>query len=282
MNEQLKNGYFKLSGIKVSGDPEAEGSSARLEQIDLLLAPGEWLNLVGVNGSGKTTLARLLAGLTMEGVYGEMDRGFAGFGPSPYVMQHPDAQLFGENPREEVSFALEWRGVPADEIPDRSERILSWTGLLPIADWPWEQLSGGQRQLAAVAASGAAETPLLVFDEATSMLDDASRGRVQQVAGRLCRSGTAVVWVTQRLNELDPYSRVVALAGGKIVYDGAGRQFLLGDGLGGKGQTPCEQCGLRLPYLASLAIEMNRLGKLDPHSPLPVTAEEWREVLKRP
>ncbi|GGD66761.1 energy-coupling factor ABC transporter ATP-binding protein [Paenibacillus nasutitermitis] len=283
MNEHLSGNPVLLSAITVSGNPEAEENGPlRLNGIDLKLEAGEWLNLVGVNGSGKTTLARLLAGLTMEGIRGTIERGFAGNGPSPYVMQHPDAQLFGENPREEVNFALEWRGIPADEIPGKSDSVLSWTGLMPIADLPWEQLSGGQRQLAAVAASAAAEAPLLVFDEATSMLDEVSRASVKQIAEQLCQAGTAVVWVTQRLHELEPLQRVVAMAEGQIVYDGPGRRFLLGDGRAETGQTPCELCGLRLPYLAALALEMNRLGKLVPGAPLPVTPAEWREALMWP
>ncbi|QYR22457.1 ATP-binding cassette domain-containing protein [Paenibacillus sp. sptzw28] len=279
MSGKIISGDFILSDISVFSIYDEGEPTSRLENIDLTFSPGEWLNIVGVNGSGKSTLARLLAGLMVEGAQGTLRRGFAGEGPSPYVMQNPDAQLFGETPREEIMFSLEWLDLPSKDILERTDRILEVTGMRAFADHTWDKLSGGQRQLAAVAAAAAGEAALIVFDEATSMLDDASRGKVHQLAKRLNERGTAVVWVTQRLEELDPSYRVVALQGGKIVYDGEGRRFLYGDNQSAELQAPCEQCGLRLPYMASLAAELSRLGQL--HSPLPVTMEEWRKALDR-
>ncbi|MFC5650321.1 energy-coupling factor ABC transporter ATP-binding protein [Paenibacillus solisilvae] len=275
---------FEISRLSVSGasGEENESSPARLKDIDLNLSPGEWVTVVGVNGSGKTTLARILAGLTVEGATGFINRGFAGSRPAPYVMQQPDAQLFGETPREEIIFALEWLQYPAESITDKADSVLEMTGLMPVADFPWERLSGGQRQLAAIAAATAGEVPLLVFDEATSMLDDESRLRVHGMASELQKRGTAVVWVTQRLDELERSSRIVALTDGKIVFDGRSEHFLYGDLPSGNladlpKETPCEECGLRLPYLASLAIEMYRNGQLQP--PFPVSMAEWRKAL---
>ncbi|WP_051318385.1 energy-coupling factor ABC transporter ATP-binding protein [Cohnella thermotolerans] len=261
-----------IKGLTVHSDPDDGSSPVRLEGVELRLARGEWLNLVGVNGSGKSTLARIVAGLSASGATGTIRRGFAGAMPSAYVMQQPDAQLFGETPREEMTFALEWMGVPAPEIPQRAERMLERADLLALADLPWKRLSGGQRQLAAVAAAAAGRSPLIVFDEATSMLDAAAGSKVMAIARELQAEGTAVVWVTQRLEELRPDSRVAAMAGGRLVFDGNGREFLYGaDPL--RETSPCAACGLRLPYLASLAVELHRLGRLA--APLPMTEEEW-------
>ena len=274
---------FILSDLSVSDalDEGNESSTLRLDDIHLTLSPGEWLTIVGVNGSGKTTLARILAGLTIEGATGVMNRGFAGDRPAPYVMQQPDAQLFGETPREEIIFALEWLQLPAEAIPFKANTILEESGLMTVADFPWERLSGGQRQLAAVAAAAAGEVPLIVFDEATSMLDDRSRQRVHRIAKQLHQRGAAVVWVTQRLDELQQSSRTIALSNGKIVFDGTSETFLYGELSNNTAvipeETPCEQCGLRLPYLASLAIEMYRNGQLQP--PFPVSVEDWRKAL---
>ncbi|MCQ6560092.1 energy-coupling factor ABC transporter ATP-binding protein [Paenibacillus mendelii] len=277
MRKPILSEPLELSDLSIYGS--SEDSKRIIGPISLTVAQGEWLNLVGVNGSGKTTLARLLAGLTMEGAAGEWSRGFAGDMPSPYVMQQPEAQLFGETPREEVHFALEWLGVSAQEIAPRADRILQETGLLSLTDCTWDQLSGGQRQLAAVAAAAAGEAPLIVFDEATSMLDDRSSRRVQQLARSLHGKGTAVVWVTQRLHELEPSARVIAMLGGGIQYDGRVREFLYGDESRdpAAGTAPCERCGLRLPYLAALGVELKRLDRDE--SPSPVTVDEWRRVL---
>jgi energy-coupling factor transport system ATP-binding protein len=259
--------------------------------------------LVGTNGSGKSTLARLLAGLYVEGTTGRIDRGFAGDGPAPIVMQRPESQLFGDTPREEVLFALEWRPHPALEPEAAARMALRAVGLAPRGDTPWAQLSGGERQLAAIAAATAGEAPLIVFDEATSMLDGRNRRRAMDIARRCHAAGAAVVWVTQRLDELEPDRRVIALRDGRIRFDGSVRAFFYGedgteeaegsdaavpkaDAAGppsaadGNEKTqplsPCERCGLTLPFMAALARQWRRAGRLA--DPLPVTREEWEAI----
>jgi energy-coupling factor transport system ATP-binding protein len=263
-----------LNNVSIYGNDELGEITPRLENVSLTLAAGEWLNIVGVNGSGKSTLARLLAGLQPDGIVGEVTRGFAGEKGSPIVLQQPRTQLFGETPWEEVLFALEWKGVEPVLIPELARQALDRVGLTAFADEPWERLSGGEQQLAALAASVACETQMIVLDEVTSMLDEANRDSVVQTVRELHKNGTTVVWVTQRLDELEPETRVVAIGDGSIIYDGKTRDFLYGvEG----DQSVCERCGLRLPYLAALALELRRLGKLE--DPLPVTMEQWRKVM---
>ncbi len=250
---------LRMDGVSVlggKGPEDADTSAMRLSDVRLTLAPGEWLYIVGVNGSGKSTLARLLAGLYVEGAYGHMTRGFAGEAGSPIVLQQPEAQLFGETPREEIAFALEWKGWPADRIASRTEETLRRVGLSELADEPWDALSGGQRQLAAFAAASATGAPLLVLDEATSMLDESNRAAIAREARRMQREGAAVVWVTQRLDELAPDARVVAVREGRVVYDGDAETFL--HGRAEDAAAPCEQAGLRLPYLAGLRRELRQ------------------------
>ncbi|PRX72552.1 energy-coupling factor transport system ATP-binding protein [Cohnella sp. SGD-V74] len=303
---------LEVDCVTVHGGEGEDETAVRLQQATLTLAAGEWLTVVGVNGSGKSTLSRLLAGLMPESMSGVVRRGFAGDGVSPIVLQQPRAQLFGETPREEVVFALEWRGVPAERISDVTEEALHRAGLAALADEPWERLSGGQQQMAAFAAATAYPSPLLVMDEATSMLDEDNRDVVMTRARELHADGTAVVWVTQRLDELGPDDRVVAVGEGRIIYDGRGREFLYGSADGDSGSvsgqadsgaigpgtvgrleagagggeevsdggvwplSPCLRAGLRLSYLMELALELRRLGKL--RDPLPVTEREWQIV----
>jgi energy-coupling factor transport system ATP-binding protein len=273
MGERLAEAMI-LDAVSVYGNNELGDLSPRLENVSLQLAAGEWINVVGVNGSGKSTLARLIAGLQPDGIVGGVERGFAGDKGSPIVLQQPMAQLFGETPREEVLFALEWKGIQSELIPLLAEQALNKAGLTSQADEPWERLSGGQQQLAAIAASTACGTPLIVMDEVTSMLDETNRSSVMGTAKALHKSGTAVVWVTQRLDELEPDSRVVALEGGSVIFEGNTRDFLYG--VVGE-QSPCVRCGLRLPYRAALALELRRLGQLQ--DPLPVSVKQWRKVL---
>lgn len=266
---------IELNGVSVSGNYENGDPIPRIEDVRLALGKGEWLYIVGVNGSGKSTLAKVLAGLYTEGAIGEYSRGFAGERVSPIVLQQPRSQLFGETPREEVQFALEWKMTPAEQIAQAVEQVLDRVGLLELADEPWERLSGGQLQLTAFAAAIAGDAPLIVLDEATAMLDERNRQKIVQEARRLQRQGTSIVWLTQRLDELEPDSRVVTVREGRIIHDGDVREMLYGRD--GDAMTPCEQAGLRVPYLAAMALQLRKQGRL--RDPLPITPEEWREVL---
>lgn len=265
---------LRLIDVSVFGEHDPDCANPLLDEVSFTLSAGERVNIVGVNGSGKSTLARLIAGLYTGWKGGAIDRGFAGNSASPIVLQRPESQLFGETPREEVQFVLEWRQVPQEQVDASVERALAAVGLLNYADTSWNRMSGGQKQLAAVAAAVACDSPLLVFDEATSMLDEVNRQSVLKLADDLQRRGTAIIWVTQRLDELKPYERTVAIAEGQIRYDGDGRTFLYGK-LGEA--SPCESSGLRLPYMAALALAWRSIGQLA--DPLPVTDEEWQEVL---
>ena len=248
---------LELAGVSVIRECADGNFRVLLDDVYIRVAPGEWVNVAGVNGSGKSTLVRLLAGLHCEGTTGRIERGFAGPWAAPVVLQRPEAQLFGATPREEVLLALEGRPHPAMEAERAVALALREVGLEALADTPFERLSGGQRQLAAVAAAVAGAAPLVVFDEATSRLDERSRRKVLEIARGRHVTGTAVVWVTQRLDELAPDERVVALKDGRILYDGPVRGFF-GRNREASGSSPCERCGLRRPFFAAAANGMRR------------------------
>jgi len=258
---------MRLWQLYAGREPFEEGAPAVLDGVDWTLHRGEWVYVVGTNGSGKSTLGRIVAGL---GFPGELraetwDRGFAGETPAPYVMQQPDAQLFATTPREEVAFALEWLGTERSAIAGLVDSALEEVGLTEAADLPWSELSGGQRQLAAVAAAAAGRAPLLVMDEATSMLDSVSQARVRRLVSRLHREGAAVVWITQRIEELEPGRRIVALEDGRLAYDGRVDEFLFGETSedSARGEPPCVRCGLRLPYEIELSRALSERARTD-------------------
>lgn len=262
MEDEPAVGPMRLRQLYAGRDGADDRVPAVLDGVDWTLHQGEWVFVVGTNGSGKSTLGRIVAGL---GFPGELraetwDRGFAGESPAPYVMQQPDAQLFATTPREEIVFALEWLGTESSAIPSLAAAALEEAGLSEAADLPWSELSGGQRQLAAVAAATAGQAPLLVLDEATSMLDSAAQARVRRLVRRLHREGSAVVWITQRIEELEPEHRVVAMADGRLAYDGSAGEFLYGEisEEGTREVPPCVRCGLRLPYEVELSRTLNK------------------------
>jgi energy-coupling factor transporter ATP-binding protein EcfA2 len=249
-----------------------------LKEISLRITAGEWISIVGKNGSGKSTLAQLLTGV-LPIHSGFIERGFCGQEPMPYVMQQ-DVQWFGETPWEDIVFLLESRGEKSNLIPEIALSALQSVGLEFLRHCPFTELSGGQKQLSAIAGCLAAKTPLLLFDEAASMLDSTSRKQVMETAKYLHLRGSTVIWLTHQLDDLSFGERVIALEQGKICYDGSTTSFFYGkteENRSSHTKTPCEVLGFVLPFPIQVARELEFQGV--PLQSLPLTGEQLLEAV---
>ncbi|GGG11716.1 ATP-binding cassette domain-containing protein [Paenibacillus abyssi] len=243
-----------------------------LNGVTFHIAPGDWVQVVGANGSGKSTLIKLLTGhlgMTCR-LEGTVHRGFVGEGPIPYVMQHPEAAIVGATPWEDVLIGLEQQGVQEALIGARLEKALQLARLEHIQHRQVTSLSGGQKQLTALAGCIAAEAPLLILDEATSMLDPESRELVLKAVRHLNQLGRAVIWVTHRLEEWEAEDRIVVLDEGEIIYDGHVDGFY--EQPNEKDKSICERLGWQPPYVVETALHLRALGYA--LTPLPLTTEE--------
>ncbi|NKY09498.1 ATP-binding cassette domain-containing protein [Cellulomonas hominis] len=181
--------------------------------------------VVGANGSGKSTLARLLNGLTLPSagsvrVHG-LDTardGAAVRRRAGFLFTDPDAQVVMPTPVEDVALSLRRTGVPARERDARAREALARVGLADRADVPVRALSGGQRQLLALAAVLATEPDVLVCDEPTTLLDLRWRRAVDALLAGLPQQ---VVQVTHDLDAAARADRVLVVDGGRVVHDGA-------------------------------------------------------------
>lgn len=258
MNKNVSSSVFSLSRASVAFHTPS-GPQLVLDDIDLDIRPGEWVALVGRNGSGKSTLAKVLAGLL------PLSRGTLSIrrGVRPrLVFQQPEAQIVGETVFEDIAFGLENNAVaPAEMIP-QANAALKAAGLNIALDRPARELSGGQKQLLAVAGCMALNAEVLIFDETASMLDPMGRRRLLGTVGELHRRGSTIIWVTQMLEETASADRVVALDGKKVVYDGDVRGFYYG------AEAPCERIGFAPPYAVQVARRLLREGQQLPLLPL--------------
>ncbi|MEX2460380.1 MAG: ATP-binding cassette domain-containing protein [Paenibacillaceae bacterium] len=253
---------FQLTNVDVQA-PNDNHSALILKDINFRISQGEWISIVGKNGSGKSTLAQLLTGVrTASG--GSVHRGFCGNEPIPYVMQQ-EVQWFGETPWEDMVFLLESRGENAALIPEIIQSALRMVGMDFLKDRFFTELSGGQKQLAVIAGCLAAKAPILVFDEAASMLDSTSRLQVLEAASSINRQGTTVIWLTHQIEDLSYGERVIALDEGRIRYDDSVTAFFYRSSFldmeSKESQiTPCEELGFTLPYPIQLAHELRLQG----------------------
>ena len=202
-----------------------------IKNLSLNIYEGEYVTILGHNGSGKSTLAKLLVGLLekesgnifikdMELNYENLDniRKHVGI-----VFQNPDNQFFGITVKDDIAFGLENRCYPIEEM---NEIIMKYAKLVKMEDFlarnP-EDLSGGQKQRVAIAGVLAFEPEIIIFDEATSMLDPKGTKDVIDTIQSLHNTKT-IVSITHNLNEAIDSDRVIVMNDGEIVLNGSPRE----------------------------------------------------------
>ena len=204
--------------------------NAALSDVDLDIAPGERVLVLGPSGSGKSTLMGGLAGLlggaeegeatgtlTVDGVAPADARGRVGL-----LMQDPEAQVVLARVGDDVAFGMENLGVAREEIWPRVESSLEAVGLSVPLDHSTTELSGGQKQRLALASILAMGPGLLLLDEPTANLDPSGVAEVRAAVEAVVEStGATMVVVEHRVDVwASLVDRVIVVADGAIAADG--------------------------------------------------------------
>ena len=181
------------------------------------------IGVVGHNGSGKSTFVRMLNALLVpsQGVVrvNGMDtakqagkvRKLAGF-----LFTDPDNQIIMPTVREDVAFGLRRSGLTKQQVNERVDQALTRFGLESHGDHPAHLLSGGQKQLLALASVLITEPELIIMDEPTTLLDLRNARMIGRVIADLPQT---VVLATHHLDLLDELDRVLVFDGGRLVAD---------------------------------------------------------------
>ena len=180
---------------------DGDGAVVALDDINLTVAPGEFLCIVGPSGCGKSTLLRILAGLDRQ-TSGNIDIKAAGW-PVQNAMVFQDSGLFPwMNVATNVGFGLFTRGVPAAERAARVESALKLVGLSKFRNHYPHQLSGGMRQRGAIARAFVTDPAMLLMDEPFAALDAQNRAILQAELVRIWEeTGKTVVYITHSIEE---------------------------------------------------------------------------------
>jgi biotin transport system ATP-binding protein len=210
--------------IEASGVSHRYGERTVLCDVDVRLSE-QRIGIVGANGSGKSTFARLLNGLVLptagrvrvDGLdtrsQGREVRRRVGF-----CFTDPDAQIVMPTVAEDIGFGLRRRGMSKADARARVEETLAAYGLAGHGDHPAHLLSGGQKQMLALASVLVMEPAVLVMDEPTTLLDLRNARLVARVVARLPQQ---VLLVTHHLDLLDGFDRVLVFDEGRLVLDDA-------------------------------------------------------------
>jgi biotin transport system ATP-binding protein len=205
------------------------GDRLVLADIDLELTERR-IGIVGANGSGKSTLARLINGLveptsgrvTVDGLdvsrFGKQVRQLVGF-----VFTDPDTQIVMPTVREDVAFTLRRTSLPKAAAAARVQAIIERFGLGDHADHPAHLLSGGQKQLLALASVMVGDPAILVADEPTTLLDARNAA---MISARLATLDEQVIVVTHQLELVDDFDRVLVIDRGRVVADDVPQEAL--------------------------------------------------------
>jgi iron complex transport system ATP-binding protein len=210
-----------------------------LDHLDISVARGEILALVGPNGCGKSTLLRGLARLLkpnggtvcLDGkeIHQIPTKELARkIGVLPQNSTAPEGltvhELVAQGRFPHQGWLQQW-----SEVDERAtQEALRITNMLPLADRQIDTLSGGQRQRAWIAMALAQDTDILLLDEPTTFLDIAYQLDVLDLARRLNREkGMTIVLVLHDLNQAARYAdRMIVLGSGRVVADGTPQEVL--------------------------------------------------------
>ncbi|HOP66251.1 MAG TPA: energy-coupling factor transporter ATPase [Methanoregulaceae archaeon] len=214
--------------IRTEGLSFRYGDDEALSGIDLEIAPGEFVAIVGENGSGKTTLIKHFIGLLRpEKGTVRVDGKDAAKAPVAelahsvgLVFQNPDHMFFADSVFDEVAF-----GVDNLKIPDRERAVidaLSTVRLEHLRDLYPRWLSRGERQRLAIGCILAMKPPVLILDEPTTGLDGEESREIIELIKRLQGDGHTIIMVTHSREIAEECAdRIVRMDAGKIVSDSA-------------------------------------------------------------
>ena len=234
-----------------------------IDGISLDIERGSFVAILGHNGSGKSTLARLLNGILVptsgtilvDGIdTSDEERIMDVRRCVGMVFQNPDNQIVANVVEDDVAFGPENLGVDPKEIIQRVDEALAAVGMTEYAGHAPHLLSGGQKQRVAIAGVIAMRPRCIVLDEPTAMLDPVGREDVINTITALNKTyGITVILITHHMNETIGADRLIVMAGGKIVEDGAPREvFTHVDNM--------RKFGLTVPETTALLYELKNEG----------------------
>jgi energy-coupling factor transport system ATP-binding protein len=218
-------GIIEVKNLSFSYDE----TSQTIDDVSFSVEKGTYTTIVGHNGSGKSTVAKLIAGLLekdggeilIDGMELNLENLYQIRSKIGIVFQNPDNQFIGSTVRDDIAFGLENHCVPQEKMDDIINENASKVKMTKYLDHEPSRLSGGQKQRVAIAGVLAMEPEILIFDEATSMLDPQGKDEIKKVIHDPHRkSGLTILSITHDIDEVAGSDYVIALDRGKVVMSG--------------------------------------------------------------
>ncbi|GAA0795587.1 energy-coupling factor transporter ATPase [Clostridium sp. AF19-22AC] len=239
------------------------GMNRAVDGVDIQIAPGDFVAILGHNGSGKSTLAKHMNAILIPTGGTMWVNGRDTKDPAELwnvrqsagmVFQNPDNQIIGTVVEEDVGFGPENLGVPTEEIWKRVEDSLKSVGMLEYRTNSPNKLSGGQKQRVAIAGVIAMEPECIVLDEPTAMLDPNGRKEVIRTIQELRRrKKVTVILITHYMEEVIDADQVYVMDSGHIVMHGTPKEIF-------SQVEELKKYRLDVPQVTMLAEELRKRG----------------------
>ena len=254
---------MKMIELKNVSYSYPSSESKTLDDISFSIESGEFVSIVGHNGSGKSTLARILIGLLSPQtgdvvLFDELlsKKNIASLrSKMALVFQNPDNQFIGATVEDDIAFGLENRRVANVEMQPIINKYAELVGMTRYLKREPAFLSGGQKQRVAIAGALALSPEIIIFDEATSMLDPKGKKDIFELIKKLKADNPklTIVSITHEIEEAYESDRVIVLAKGKIIANGKPDEVLAN-------KEMCEEAHLKVPFYLELKNKLKEAG----------------------
>ncbi|MBQ7679462.1 MAG: energy-coupling factor transporter ATPase [Butyrivibrio sp.] len=257
---------IRLEHVSYIYDADTEMAHAALEDVDLEIADGSFIGLIGHTGSGKSTLIQHLNGLLTptagrvlvdgEDIAGKKYDRRALRAHVGLVFQYPEHQLFEETCLADVCFGPKNLRLSQTEAEERARRALQQVGLDEqyYKASPFE-LSGGQKRRVAIAGVLAMDPRVLILDEPTAGLDPSGRAEILTLIAGLHREmGITVILVSHSMEDVADYcGRLIVMNHGRVAWDGTPAEVF-------RHYQALEEIGLAAPEVTYIMRELAAAG----------------------
>ena len=239
-----------------------------VKDVTFSIEKGLYCTIVGHNGSGKSTVAKLLAGLLEKKSGSILIDGYELNEENlkvirnkiGIVFQNPDNQFIGSTVRDDIAFGLENHCVKQEDMDELIETFAARVNMTKFLDAEPLKLSGGQKQRVAIAGVLAMHPEILIFDEATSMLDPQGKDEIKRVIRDLHKEkDLTILSITHDIEEVAKSDYVLVLDEGKLIMEGTPASIF-------KNEQKLTDTNLDIPYAMKLKKALEEKGVLvNPH-----------------